>query len=172
MPHDWQHTSERFGPLVWKTLFRILRTHAESADCYQDVMLEAFERSQHTTIENWGGFLRWIAVRRGIDRLRQRKRQNDRIDSRTDIELVATDAGENDAPLGIQELKDRLRHELAAVSKDQATAFWLRCVEELSYAEIAQQMSLNENAVGVLIHRARAHIRDALHDLCPTEPGA
>lgn len=170
MSHDWQQISDRYGPLVWKVVYRVLRSHSDAADCCQEVMLEAFEKSQQTTINNWGGFLRWIAVRRSIDRLRQRKRHDERIDQFDVVKVAENRSG--DSQTSIQELKERLRRELAVLPAEQATAFWLRCVEESSYAEIAEQMSITENKVGVLVHRARKHVRQALNDFCPTEPGA
>jgi RNA polymerase sigma factor (sigma-70 family) len=65
----------------------------------------------------------------------------------------------------LNELMDRLCEELAKLPERQATAFWLCCVEECSYAEIAGQMETNANDVGVLIHRARQQVREALSDL-------
>ncbi len=50
---------------------------------------------------------------------------------------------------------------------DQAEVFWLRTVEELSYEEIAEQMGIDANHVGVLLHRARQKLRQWLADLNP-----
>ena len=49
----------------------------------------------------------------------------------------------------------------------QAEAFWLQCVEEMSQAEIGRQLGVNGNAVGVLVHRARMRLRQALAELNP-----
>ncbi len=56
------------------------------------------------------------------------------------------------------DLTDALRAALAELPPSQATVFWLRNVEELSYAEIADQMGFSINKVGVLLHRARASL--------------
>ena len=32
--HDWPQIHERYGPLVWKTVYRILRDHTEALDCF------------------------------------------------------------------------------------------------------------------------------------------
>ena len=35
--NDWPQIHERHGPLVWKTVYRILRDHTEALDCFQEV---------------------------------------------------------------------------------------------------------------------------------------
>jgi len=57
------------------------------------------------------------------------------------------------------ELVEFLRSGLAKLPEKQATVFWLRSVEELSYVEIAAELGLNTNAVGVLLHRARTALK-------------
>ena len=163
MTHDWQTINEVHGPLVWKVVYRILQSHSESLDCYQDVLLEAFEHSQATTIRNWPAFLRWIAVRRGIDRLR--RRQKSRLGSNQDIESLARFDRPVSSSLELNELMDRLKAELATLPASQAEAFWLRFIEQMSYSEIAGQMNIDKGAVGVLIHRARAHVCRGIADL-------
>ncbi len=167
MSQDWSEITKQHGPKVWIAVFRILRSHSESLDCYQDVMLEAFEQSNRNKIANWPGYLRWLAVRRGLDRLRAKNRSRLLISETADIDRVSSMAESNGIAIQMEELKDRLRSELARLPTQQAEAFWLRFVEQMSYLEIAQQMGLDANAVGVLIHRAKPRVRNALSDLQP-----
>lgn len=60
-----------------------------------------------------------------------------------------------------------VRGELTTLPPQQAEAFWLVCVEERSYQEVADLMAINANAVGVLVHRVRQHLRRVL---CALEP--
>ena len=53
MSYDWREITKQHGPLVWNAVYRILPSHSESLDCYQDVMLEAFEQSAINEIKNW-----------------------------------------------------------------------------------------------------------------------
>lgn len=166
MKLDWQNITEEHGPLVWQAVFRILQSHAESLDCYQDVMVEAYELAQEKAIRNWPGFLRWLAVRRAIDRLRRNSRTQSRIDKAHDVRTVAgPEIGSAD--LELDDLLIRIRSELTNLPAQQAEAFWLRFVEQLSYADIAQELDINANSVGVLIHRARERVCKALADLRP-----
>ena len=61
---------KRYGPLVWKTVYRILRDHTEALDCFQVVFAEVLERSPSRRVRDWPAFLRWLAMRRALDRLR------------------------------------------------------------------------------------------------------
>ena len=155
--------------MVWSTVFRVLNDHAAALDCYQDVFLETYQQTRGRRVDDWPSLLRWYSVRRAIDHLRRRKHAASLgIASGEAVERIACqDATSQVAQLN--ELMDRFCEELAKLPDRQATAFWLRCVEERSYAEIAAQMETNANEIGVLIHRARRQIRNALSDLEPRQ---
>jgi DNA-directed RNA polymerase specialized sigma24 family protein len=55
-----------------------------------------------------------------------------------------------------------LRAALAVLPPRQAEAFCLHCLEAFSYQEVAQQMTISVDAVGVLLHRARGRLRQLL----------
>ena len=167
-PHDWDELCRVHGPMVWDTVFRVLNDHAASLDCYQEVFLEAFQQTRGRQIEDWPSLLRWYSVHRAIDHLRRRKRAASLGTAAGDAveRIVSQDLTSQAAQLN--ELMDRLCEELATLPVRQATAFWLRCVEERSYAEIAGQMETSPNEVGVLIHRARQQLRESLSDLNPS----
>ena len=57
---------------------------------------------------------------------------------------------------------ERLRRALAGLPKRDAQVFALRYVEELTYEQIAAEMDLSVNQVGVILHRARRRLRDIL----------
>lgn len=166
MTPDWNQITQQYGPIVWQAVFRLLQSHAESLDCYQDVMVEAFERCEREPIRNWPAFLRWLAVRRAIDRLRSNTRQGSIIDSAQDVELVAT-ASSPSAQRDLDELLSRLRRELTKLPPQHSEAFWLKFVEQMSNVDIAEQLGVNANSVGVLIHRARQRVCNAIADLSP-----
>ena len=80
--------------------------------------------------------------------------------------MLASDAfaaGERDAEM----LRDLVRGELASLPSPQAQAFWLVSVEQRSYEEVAAQMEIERNHVGVLVHRARKHLQQRLTRLAP-----
>jgi RNA polymerase sigma-70 factor (ECF subfamily) len=65
------------------------------------------------------------------------------------------------------ELSARLRAALATLPARQADAFCLHCLEGWSYQAIAEQMRMSIDAVGVLLHRARAGLRKRLRAIEP-----
>ena len=60
------------------------------------------------------------------------------------------------------ELAERLQQALGQLTPREASVFCLRSLEGLSYKEIAVQLDLTTNSVGVLIHKARKRLRDLL----------
>jgi len=97
--------------------------------------------------------------------LRARKR-SPVIDGGEEINEAPARPNETGA-FDLTELKNRLRLELMKLPTSQAEAFWLRFVEQMSYAEIAQHVNVEASTVGVLIHRAKPRVRKAMSDLQP-----
>lgn len=156
---DWDDLRQKYAPLVWSTVARILKDSNDSLDCCQDVFIEAFERMQKQPIQNHAAWLRWLATRRAIDALRKRNR---RI---TPDGFVETEIARLDPPeqaLEQEELLDRIRAEVGRLPTKQAEAFWLVCVEQREHDEIAELLDITSNSLAVLIHRARKTLQKRL----------
>jgi RNA polymerase sigma factor (sigma-70 family) len=152
--------------MVWRTVARILKRPDDALDCCQDVFAEAIERGRRKAVTNWGAFLRWLATRRAIDHLRRRNRRSGSVADPAQVRDVLPSAEEQ---VSFIELVELVRSELAFLPEQQAEAFWLVCVEQSSYEEVAQQMGVERNTVGVLVHRARQHMRTKLKSLDPMQ---
>jgi RNA polymerase sigma-70 factor (ECF subfamily) len=166
--HDWQEIRRQYGMTVFSTVFRILKRHDQALDCYQEVFVEAFEQCGDRLPNNWPALLRWLAVRRALDRLRKERRSTRHVDVEVDTSLVPSAAAQPSADLEFRELVERVRHEIAHLPERQGEAFWLHCVEHLTYAEVATQMCTETETVSVLVHRARLRLRTLLADLNPS----
>ncbi len=165
--HDWEDIRQRYGTLIFSAAYRILKRQDQALDCYQEVFLEAFKQCEERPVRNWPALLRWMVVRRALDRLRKEHRIAARVDSDKDTLLLPA-AGESPGDeIEFRELVDRVRDEVARLPERQGEAFWLRCVEQLSAAEVAEQLGTDANAIGVLVHRARARLREVLADVNP-----
>ncbi len=162
--HDWDEICESYGPLVWSTVYRVLNHHAESLECYQDVFLEAFTKTRERPVDDWPSLLKWLSVRRAIDRLRQRTRLAKRVVYSPDAGDRGSTDSEPTETAQFNELLDRVSNELAQLPEHQSEAFWLGCVEQMSYAAVAEHLGIKKNAVGVLIHRARFRLKQVLGD--------
>lgn len=165
--HDWTEIRQRYGKLIFATAFRILKRHDQALDCYQEVFLEAFTQQENRQVRDWPALLRWKAVRRALDRFRKERRIAARVESDNHAELLPATGESPGDEMEFRELTDRVRAEVARLPEQQGEAFWLRCVEQMSSADVAEQLGTNVNAVGVLVHRARARLCAMLADVNP-----
>ena len=159
---SWPDIVRTHGPAVWRTIYRLLADEDDAAECYQEVFLEALKLSGTQKVDNWGGMLTTLAARRGVDRLRQRLARRQLHSTTNDVDAVSHRDRPPSDRAGEGELAQRLRNALCDLPPNQAEAFWLSTIEELSYAEIASRLSVTVDHVGVLLHRARARLRETL----------
>lgn len=159
---EWQTIVTEHGPLVWKTAYRLLADPDDAADCFQETFLAAFELSQRQRVRNLAALLTRLATMRAIDRIRQRSRRGRRqVDVEDWCDVPSGAAG----PLGqIQnlELAEQLTAALSQLPAQEANVFCLRYLNEMSYREIARQLKIKTTTAGVLLHRARAKLRQML----------
>ena len=99
-----------------------------------------------------------IAVARAIDAIRRRVRER----GRTSIVDVDATASIDDDAAEASELLEDLRAALAELPEQQATAFVLTQIEGESHGDAAIALGVTANHVGVLVHRARATLRERL----------
>ena len=167
---DWPKIVERHGPMVWKTAMRLVGNEADAADCFQNVFVSALKVTRRENVTNWPGLLSRIAMTESIELLRRRYRHRRNRESEFDEHQLA---GTDTTPeLGAQarELVGDLRVALAKLDRRQAEIFCLACMEGFSYQQIADQMKIDRNYVGVLLNRARATLRIDLAAHVTTTP--
>ncbi|MBN2131495.1 MAG: sigma-70 family RNA polymerase sigma factor, partial [Sedimentisphaerales bacterium] len=154
---DWQMIVQTHGPAVWRTGYRLLGNHADTADCFQETFLAAVEISRRQSVRNIGGLLVRLATTRAIDRLRQKGRR----DLRGNAERISLQADPLDkAQTG--ELASQLRDAIVRLPAQEAKVFCLRHLSDMSYRQIARELDITTGAVGVSLFRAKARLRAAL----------
>lgn len=158
---DWQEILSHDGPATWQTAYRLLGNRADADECFQEACLAALEVSRREEVNSWRGLLQRLAVARSVDRLRLRKRARSQT-SASSLHQVQDGSPPPTQDAEDAELASELRLALGHVPPRQAEAFCLHCIEEYSYQEIAQSLRISIDAVGVLIHRARKHLRELL----------
>jgi RNA polymerase sigma factor (sigma-70 family) len=164
MEHNWRHLLADYGPAVWRTVRCLVGNEADARDCYQTVFLEAFQFSQEEQVEDWAKLLKRIARMRALDLLRKRYRRAAHVDATATAEEAISRFPSPENELEAAELAERLRACLALLSQQQAEAFVMRYVEQLSYDQIAERTGSNRNAVGVILNRARKQLRRLLDE--------
>ena len=158
---NWQVIIEKHGPAVWQTSYRLLGNHADAADCFQETFVSALEFCRRQRVRNFPALLARLATARAIDHLRRRFR---RSRSETNPADWAALQSENPCPAERaqqKELTDRLRKSLSKLPPREAQAFCLRYLNDMSYRQIANELGVKTNAAGVLLHRARAKLRES-----------
>lgn len=156
---DWPAVVREHGPLVWRTAFRLLNHDADAADCFQRTFVSAVELTE--PVRHWPAVLARLATARALEQLRQRYRRRERFAALPD-ESPSPVAADPLADAAASELADALRVALAAIDPVQAEVFCLVCLEGWGNRDAADHLGVTANHVGVLLHRARAALRDRL----------
>lgn len=161
---DWPAIVGEYGPLVWRTVYRLVGNDADAADAFQQTFVSAVKLAAAGPVRHWGGALRRLATARGLDLLRSRHRGG-----AADLPADPPDAHAADPIAGAAagELADRLRVALADLDPLPAELFCLVALDGLSNTEAAAQLGITPNHAGVLLHRARAVLRDRLRAFDP-----
>jgi RNA polymerase sigma-70 factor, ECF subfamily len=167
---NWDTIVANDGPLVWRTLWRLLANREDVEECFQETFLSALKLSRRQTVECWPALLCSLATARAMDRLRKRYRRGDHWQNGSDgpadrwrAEETSMDAGPVEHAVAA-ELSERLREAMSQLPEKQAEAFSLHVLGGGSQREISQRTEMTENAVGVTIHRARQRLRELLSD--------
>lgn len=158
---DWKSTLQEHGPRVWRIVYRILGNEADASDCFQEVFVNAVRTSRKQRIRNMEAFLNLVAAQRGIDLLRKRKPDFRLYRLNGDFQMESR-CPSPPVEIHSKELSEQLRAALSKIPRQEAEVFCLRILNEYSYRQIAEELNVNENYVGVLISRARAKLRELL----------
>jgi RNA polymerase sigma-70 factor, ECF subfamily len=158
---NWELVMQSDGPAVWRCARRLLGNDSDADECFQEAFLDALNVSRRETVTNWRALLVRLATARSIDRIRSRYRENRRERSPNWNDLTTRD------PTPIQmaqagELSRRLRAALARIPARQAEVFCLVCLDGWSYQEVAEDLRMSLDSVGVTVHRVRGQLRELL----------
>ena len=159
---NWDNIVALNGPLVWRTAYRLVGCEADAADCYQEAFAAALAISRREAVRNWPALLQKLATVHALDRLRRRSKDGAHQCFRADLDHVASAIPGPQQTAQEHELIEWLHRALAELPEAQAQAFSLVCIGELSYQDAADQMNVDSNCVGVLVHRARSGLRELL----------
>ena len=166
---NWEGIVAEHAGAVWRTAYRLVSNEADADDCMQEAFTAAVEISRRQTVRSWPALLHRLVTTRSLDRLRRRMREAARGDRSADMERLPGNEADPQRQAAGRELAGQLRRGLARLPAPQAEAFCLRFLSEMSYDEIAQQMGVSSNYVGVILHRARLKLRTLLADVAAAE---
>ncbi len=167
---DWRDIMDRYGPIVWRTAYRILNDYTDASDCYQETFLAAVKLARRQSVNNWPAMLKTVAAARAIDRLKQRSRERSRSAGPDELAHVTARQPEPAIEAESADLLNSVRQALTQLPTQQAQVFWLRYVDGLSYQEIGDELGIKVNRVGVLLHRARKRLQETLAESEVSQP--
>src|SRR5438477_1589298 len=160
---------------LYRTALRLTRVPADAEDLVQETYLKAFRSADRfvpgTNLRAW---LFTILHNTARNRARDRAREGVTVDSETVDQAADAPSYGLAAPIATPEallIRETLAPELQAAVDDLPEAFrqavWLRDVEEFSYAEIADMLSVPVGTVMSRISRGRHLLFEKLHPLRP-----
>jgi RNA polymerase sigma-70 factor, ECF subfamily len=158
---DWDAIVSRHGPAVWRTAYRLLGRAADAEDCFQETFLAALRLARAGPVRHWYALLQRLATAQAIDRLRRNVRRNAR-EAPADCDTHSGPGPPPDEQAAAGELSERLRRALAQLPARAAEVFCLHALEGWSYVEVAGQLGISVDAVGVALHRARRRLQELL----------
>jgi RNA polymerase sigma-70 factor (ECF subfamily) len=156
---------------LYRTALRLTRVPSDAEDLVQETYLKAFRAAG--TFEPGTNLKAWLfTILYNTARNRARDRAREALTVDTD---VAERAAERHVPSGDTPeallLRDTLSPDLQAAIDELPDVFrqavWLRDVEELTYAEIAQMLQIPPGTVMSRISRGRRMLFDRLHQVKP-----
>lgn len=146
-----------YSDKLYRMARSILKDESRSQDAYQDLMMRLWEkRKQLKTIENRQAFLLTSMRNLCVDWLRKQQPNGEIPDN---AEYIAPNphqlTEQSDTVNAISQMIDLL-------PEMQRTIIRMKDVEEMEIGEIAEIMSITENAVTVNLSRARKKLREMI----------
>lgn len=135
--------------LIIASAARILGNLADAEDVAQDIA-EKLLNSSPPDVRSWPAYLKTLAVNKAVDRLRRRRDWADPEPREGNFDP--------EAALYNDQLADILRRAIANLSERDGRLFSLYYFGDLTHGDIAVQMNMTANAVGVALHRVRARL--------------
>lgn len=151
---------ERYRPRLYALACGMLHDADQASDAVQDAFLKAYgSLPEYRGRGQFGAWMRRILVNHCLSLLRQRHRFLSLED--LDQDLASRDRSPEDYAMEQSET-DRIRAAMGRLPAHYRSALVLRCVEGLSYREIAQLLGVPDSTVETWIHRGRLKMRALL----------
>jgi RNA polymerase sigma-70 factor (ECF subfamily) len=144
-----------YGTLVFRTARRLTGNRADAEDVTQEVFvgLRATAGGFVGTSEQFPGWIRRVAVRASLMRMRSGRRRRE-----VDVDEVAALVSRSDDMLA----RLTIETALSRLTAEHRTVFLLKEVEGYDHAEIAELVGITVSNSEVRLHRARRQLRELL----------
>ncbi len=144
---------------VFRIAYRITGSRSDAEDVLQTIFLRLTPNRRDLS-PNPEGYLHRAAVNASLDLIRRRARANfvalDIVDFNQNSKHSVASPEDDLADI---ELRELIRHAVAKLEGNAATAFALRYFEGYNNARIARVLGTSQMVVAVTLHRARTRLR-------------
>ncbi|MDX1665829.1 MAG: RNA polymerase sigma-70 factor [Saprospiraceae bacterium] len=149
---------------VCSYMYRYIRDRSTVKDLAQDVFLRFWDKRHQIEVHSsLGAYLRRMAINEALGYLRKNKRWSE---EEPDHSSGGSTHNEAEARLALRNLQQQVREAIAELPLRCRTVFLLSRYEELTYAEIAEQMDISvktvENQMGKALKHLRVRLRSHL----------
>lgn len=148
--------ADRYGPMIFALVVRIVGRREEAEEVTQDVFLKAFRQLGHfagrSSFQTW---LYRIACNTAISHVRRTQPRSMEIDERRLAVLPDEEADRLEEWTERQEQLDALTRAIGRLDPEERALVTLSYYEERSVAECAAITALSESNVKVRLHRIR-----------------
>lgn len=152
----------RYQDEIYRHAERMVGRPDEAADIVQAAFLKGFESlSSCRNPARVGGWLFRIASNQCKDYLKNRRRDNLRLD---DMNALESEDGDPENAVEQVQLGDRIRRALDRLAPEQREAFVLKHLEGLSYEEMSERLDSSVSALKMRVHRAREELQGLLEE--------
>jgi RNA polymerase sigma-70 factor (ECF subfamily) len=152
---------------MMQTVWHVLGDAHDAEDALQDaltVIVKRFRRvAKH---KNPHALIAKICAECAYDHLRRKLRDSRRHRSLDELDQASCDGGPSEK-LSQQEMRQDIMSAISKLSRNQAVAFLLRCIQEQSYDDIAAALGCSVVTARKHVGRARQRLSVFLHQLAP-----
>ncbi|MBL7828887.1 MAG: RNA polymerase sigma factor [Saprospiraceae bacterium] len=147
---------------LFRFALRITGSSHEAEDVVQEVMEKVWKTTpeQSVNVQNWEAWCMTLTRNRSLDKTRSQS-----LRRTAPIEGVSEQRADSTSPAQAAENRDlanRVKSMMQELPEKQKLVMHLRDIEELSYEEIAETLSISLEQVKINLHRARKTIRERM----------
>jgi RNA polymerase sigma-70 factor, ECF subfamily len=159
---DWQRIVNVYASMVWQTEYRLLGNHTDSCECFSEAFVFAVETSQRRFIPNVSVLLTHCAIARAIIRLRQRYQFLQSREQSMDLVFVPSNKSQSGELIQSQDLAGLFRKALSQLPPQEAEAFCLRHLADMTVRQIGKELGINPDTAKILPQRAVLKLQNIL----------
>lgn len=154
---------QRFFPLVYQKIYRVIRQKELSEDLAQEVFLKLWRKRQDVMIsQSLEGYLATMAYHEALGHLRRKVPERQLVQTELIAEEVASDGH---LEIEGQDLQERIDGVINTLPPRCRSVFVLSRFEGKSYKEISELMDISVKTVENQMIKALSTLRSSLKDL-------